>query len=94
MSTEIFVKKFDWIEEGRKCDCKHFVLESSNVARKLLNNRGKVVNEFITSVFGHSAAYEQCCVHFLCSLKERTQDTRVYIGAREKALYSQLSLIK
>ncbi len=51
MSTEIFVKIFGWIEEGQKCDCKHFGLESSNVVRKLLNNRGKVVDEFITSVF-------------------------------------------
>jgi hypothetical protein len=57
-----------------------------------MDNRGKVADEFITSVFGHSAAYEQCCV--LCSLKEGKQDTRVYIVGLEKALYSQLKLIK
>ncbi len=45
-------------------------------------------------MFGHSAAYEQCCVHFPSSLKEGKQDTRVYIVGLEKALYSQLSLIK
>ncbi len=91
MSTEIFVEIFDWSEEGRKCDCKHyFEFESSNIARKLLNNRGKVVDELITSVFGHSAAYEKCCVHFLCSLKEGTQDTQVYIGLRYDRLLHQL----
>jgi hypothetical protein len=101
MSTENFVKTFDWSEDGRKCDCKHFELKSSNVApsRKLLtrNNRGKAaaVDEFTSSVFEHSAAYEQCCVHFRCSLKEGTHDTWVYIVARKKdlRLYSQLSLI-
>ncbi len=41
----------------------------------------------LLSVFGYSAAFEQCCAHFLYSLKEGTQDTQVYLVAREKALY-------